>query len=62
VYQSAVNDPLADTEQCKLNTALMKELGVNAIPVDHVDLASDHNPSVKLHDLRGNLCVEHSFG
>ncbi|OXV11618.1 hypothetical protein Egran_00622 [Elaphomyces granulatus] len=42
-YQLTANDPLVDTEQCKLDAALMEELGANAIRVYHVDPNSDHD-------------------
>ncbi|KAL1971279.1 hypothetical protein VTN77DRAFT_231 [Rasamsonia byssochlamydoides] len=42
-YQLTDDDPLIDTEQCKLDAALMKELGANAIRVYHVDPNGDHD-------------------
>ncbi|KKZ60665.1 hypothetical protein EMCG_04649 [[Emmonsia] crescens] len=41
-YQLTPHDPLVDTEQCKLDSSLMKELGANAIRVYHVDPKEDH--------------------
>lgn len=41
-YQLTPHDPLVDTEQCKLDSSLMKELGANAIRVYHVDPKGDH--------------------
>ncbi|CRG92545.1 1,3-beta-glucanosyltransferase gas2 [Talaromyces islandicus] len=42
-YQLTDNDPLIDTAQCKLDAALMKELGANTIRVYHVDPNGDHD-------------------
>ncbi|EEA27055.1 hypothetical protein TMatcc_004666 [Talaromyces marneffei ATCC 18224] len=42
-YQLTDNDPLVDTAQCKLDAALMKELGANTIRVYHVDPNADHD-------------------
>lgn len=42
-YQLVPHDPLIDTDQCKLDAALMKELGANAIRVYHVDADGDHD-------------------
>jgi 1,3-beta-glucanosyltransferase GAS1 len=42
-YQLRPEDPLIDTEQCLRDIALMKELGVNAIRVYHVDAAANHD-------------------
>jgi hypothetical protein len=41
-YQLTPHDPLIDNEQCKLDAALMKELGANTIRVYHVDENGDH--------------------
>ncbi|KAJ9249292.1 CAZyme family GH72 [Paecilomyces variotii] len=41
-YQLVPEDPLIDTEQCKLDASLMKELGANTIRVYHVDADGDH--------------------
>lgn len=41
-YQLVSLDPLIDTTQCKLDAALMKSLGANAIRVYHVDPTGDH--------------------
>jgi hypothetical protein len=41
-YQLSSDDPLIDTEQCKLDSALMKKLGANTIRVYHVDPSADH--------------------
>ncbi|KAL1306050.1 hypothetical protein AAFC00_004176 [Neodothiora populina] len=41
-YQLTPDDPLANAEQCKLDSALMKTLGANAIRVYHVDPTADH--------------------
>jgi hypothetical protein len=37
-YQLTPHDPLINTRQCELDSALMKELGANAIRVYHVDV------------------------
>ncbi|KAF2767806.1 glycoside hydrolase family 72 protein [Teratosphaeria nubilosa] len=42
-YQLTIDDPLADSNQCTLDAALMKTLGVNSIRVYHVDPTSDHS-------------------
>lgn len=42
-YQLLPNDPLIDTAQCKLDAALMKELGANAIRVYHVAASANHD-------------------
>ncbi|PHH61993.1 hypothetical protein CDD81_7684 [Ophiocordyceps australis] len=42
-YQLLPNDPLMDTEQCRLDASLMKQLGVNAIRVYHVDAVANHD-------------------
>ncbi|KAH8695449.1 putative 1,3-beta-glucanosyltransferase [Talaromyces proteolyticus] len=42
-YQLTDDDPLIDTAQCKLDAALMKELGANTIRVYHVDPNGDHD-------------------
>lgn len=42
-YQLTDNDPLVNTAQCKLDAALMKELGANTIRVYHVDPNGDHD-------------------
>ncbi|KAK7948163.1 glycolipid anchored surface protein [Apiospora aurea] len=42
-YQLTPDDPLVDTDQCKLDAALMKTLGANTIRVYHVDSSSDHD-------------------
>lgn len=36
-----------DSEQCKLDSSLMKELGANAIRVYHVDPEGDHEECMK---------------
>ncbi|KAF2399431.1 hypothetical protein EJ06DRAFT_495164 [Trichodelitschia bisporula] len=41
-YQLVPDDPLIDNNQCKLDAALMKELGANSIRVYHVDPSGDH--------------------
>ncbi|KAI9811515.1 MAG: hypothetical protein M1826_003155 [Phylliscum demangeonii] len=41
-YQLTTDDPLVNTTQCKLDSALMKDLGANTIRVYHVDPAGDH--------------------
>ncbi|EEH44506.2 uncharacterized protein PADG_00795 [Paracoccidioides brasiliensis Pb18] len=46
-YQLTPHDPLVDTEQCKLDSSLMKELGANAIRVYHVDPTGDHHGCMK---------------
>ena len=40
--QLVPDDPLIDANQCKLDSALMKTLGANAIRVYHVDPTGDH--------------------
>ncbi|KAF2841806.1 glycoside hydrolase family 72 protein [Patellaria atrata CBS 101060] len=42
-YQLVPDDPLIDNDQCKLDAALMEELGANAIRVYHVDPNADHD-------------------
>lgn len=42
-YQLRPEDPLIDTEQCLRDIALMKELGMNAIRVYHVDATANHD-------------------
>lgn len=42
-YQLTPDDPLVDTNQCKLDAALMKEVGANTIRVYHVDPTADHD-------------------
>ncbi|KAF2721262.1 glycoside hydrolase family 72 protein [Polychaeton citri CBS 116435] len=42
-YQLTEDDPLAQPEQCKLDAALMKDLGANAIRVYHVEPSADHD-------------------
>ncbi|EED19462.1 1,3-beta-glucanosyltransferase, putative [Talaromyces stipitatus ATCC 10500] len=42
-YQLTDDDPLVNTAQCKLDAALMKELGANTIRVYHVDPNGDHD-------------------
>ena len=41
-YQLVPDDPLIDTEQCKRDAKLMKELSANSIRVYHVDPDADH--------------------
>ena len=41
-YQLTEDDPLVNTDQCKLDAALMKQLGANSIRVYHVDGSADH--------------------
>ncbi|KAF2267184.1 hypothetical protein CC78DRAFT_457851 [Lojkania enalia] len=41
-YQLVPDDPLIDNTQCKLDAALMKDLGTNSIRVYHVDPEADH--------------------
>ncbi|KAF2488965.1 hypothetical protein BU16DRAFT_553703 [Lophium mytilinum] len=41
-YQLVPEDPLIDNTQCKLDAALMKEVGANSIRVYHVDPNGDH--------------------
>lgn len=41
-YQLIPDDPLIDATQCKLDAALMEELGANSIRVYHVDPTGDH--------------------
>lgn len=42
-YQLVEDDPLVNTTQCQLDSALMKELGANAIRVYHVDATANHD-------------------
>jgi Glucanosyltransferase len=42
-YQLIDQDPLVDTNQCKLDANLMKQLGANVIRVYHVDASADHS-------------------
>lgn len=42
-YQLTDDDPLVDEDQCKLDAALMQELGANTIRVYHVDPDGDHD-------------------
>lgn len=42
-YQLTEDDPLVNTEQCRLDADLMQTLGANAIRVYHVDPAADHD-------------------
>lgn len=42
-YQLTDQDPLTDTDQCKLDANLMAELGANTIRVYHVDPTADHD-------------------
>lgn len=46
-YQLRPEDPLVDSNQCKLDAGLMKELGANTIRVYHVDAASNHDGCMK---------------
>lgn len=41
-YQLTPDDPLVNVEQCKKDVNPMKDLGVNAIRVYHVDPTQDH--------------------
>lgn len=41
-YQLTSHDPLIDTNQCKMDASLMKDLGANTIRVYHVDPNADH--------------------
>jgi len=42
-YQLTSHDPLIDTNQCKLDASLMKDLGANTIRVYHVEPNGDHS-------------------
>ena len=42
-YQLIEDDPLVNTTQCRLDAALMQQLGANAIRVYHVDASADHS-------------------
>ncbi|XP_044724367.1 glucanosyltransferase domain-containing protein [Hirsutella rhossiliensis] len=46
-YQLQPQDPLVDTQQCKLDANLMKDLGANTIRVYHVDADADHDGCMK---------------
>ncbi|OAQ60991.1 1,3-beta-glucanosyltransferase gel3 [Pochonia chlamydosporia 170] len=52
-YQLVPDDPLVDTEQCKRDFSLMKELGVNTIRVYHVDAKAKHDGCMKALDDAG---------
>lgn len=52
-YQLVPDDPLIDTNQCKLDAKLMKDLGANAIRVYHVDAGKDHDGCMKAFDEAG---------
>jgi hypothetical protein len=52
-YQLVPEDPLVDTTQCKLDAALMKTLGANAIRVYHVDPTADHTGCMAAFDDAG---------
>ena len=41
-YQLTPDDPLVNTDQCKLDASLMKDLGANSVRVYHVDPLGDH--------------------
>ncbi|KJZ80499.1 hypothetical protein HIM_00349 [Hirsutella minnesotensis 3608] len=56
-YQLRPSDPLIDTEQCKLDANLMKELGANTIRVYHVDADADHDGCMKALDEAGIYLV-----
>jgi hypothetical protein len=45
-YQLTPYDPLINTRQCELDSALMKELGANAIRVYHVDVRIRSRPKL----------------
>lgn len=47
------DDPLIDTEQCKRDFSLMKELGVNTIRVYHVDAKAKHDGCMRALDDAG---------
>lgn len=42
-YQLTNDDPLANSDQCKLDAALMQTLGANSIRVYHVDPTANHD-------------------
>src|ERR1700753_3369820 len=42
-YQLTEDDPLADSNQCKLDAALMQKLGANSIRVYHVNANANHD-------------------
>lgn len=46
-YQLTPDDPLINTEQCKLDASLMKDLGANTIRVYHVEPNEDHEGCMK---------------
>jgi hypothetical protein len=46
-YQLVPDDPLIDTTQCGLDSALMKTIGANSIRVYHVDPDADHTDCMK---------------
>ncbi|EQK99598.1 Glycolipid anchored surface protein GAS1 [Ophiocordyceps sinensis CO18] len=46
-YQLQPQDPLVDTEQCKLDANLIKDLGANTIRVYHVDAHANHDGCMK---------------
>ncbi|KAI1815689.1 Glucanosyltransferase-domain-containing protein [Poronia punctata] len=47
-YQLVPEDPLIDTDQCRRDASLMKELGVNTIRVYHVDPDAEHDGCMKV--------------
>ena len=55
-YQLIENDPLAKTEQCEHDADLMKQLGVNAIRVYHVNEAADHRGCMNAFARAGIYC------
>ncbi|KAK2627035.1 hypothetical protein QTJ16_004210 [Diplocarpon rosae] len=42
-YQGTPNDPLVDTNQCRLDAQAMQSIGTNSIRVYHVDPVADHD-------------------
>ena len=42
-YQLTDQDPLINTDQCKLDASLMADLGANTIRVYHVDPTANHD-------------------
>lgn len=55
-YQLIEDDPLVKTEQCERDANLMKELGVNAIRVYHVNETADHQGCMNVFAGAGIYC------
>lgn len=53
VANSGSQDPLIDSDQCRRDAKLMKELGVNSIRTYHVDSKANHDECMKIFDDAG---------